>query len=214
MRRRACVVFDLDETVLRRSALGQALVYVPLTSLVPGVGLSILGEPCKDAVRTCQHLAELGVDQVGVTARWGGMGHFNTRRWLDSRGFGHFGLHCAPHPLRDEAARLRWKSECIRGLQQQGCDIVAGVGDRESDIRAYLSSGIPLVIGVAHEDPRGLSVSERSASLRACGERFRSATQRVVVVSEGCDERGVTDGGVEGESVWSCIDRLVCERVA
>jgi hypothetical protein len=213
--RRVRLVLDLDETVLRRSAIGQALVYFPWAAWVPVVGPRVLGEPCRDAVEVCQRLASIGIEQAGITARWGGLGYWNTRRWLDVHGLSHVSLRCSPQPLPSEEARLAWKRGCIEELQREGVEVIGGVGDRESDVMAYLESGLPIVVGVAHEDPRGGSVDSRAQALIACARKYQREGQCVFIVKEGAGGRGeweeVGGGGGRGEegSVWLSIERVI-----
>jgi len=189
------VVLDLDETVLRRSPLGRLAVYVPGLWRVPGA-VGLCGEPLLGALETVRRLRDNGVLVHAVTARWGALGRGNTRAWLDAFGMQDATLSIPDWPLPDGDARAAWKTRAIAELARGPEPILAGVGDRASDIRAYRKAGLPLAIGVT-----------QLAALGPAGCPARAASMR----SAGADMVLSDVSGAEGEvpSVWGAVGDAV-----
>ncbi len=98
--------------------------------------------PVSDAVTVLRSLNDYLV--VYLTARKDNLYH-RTKQWLEGQGFPRGPLFCRPE---QEESQFRFKLRVLRRLAIQFQRIVAGVGDRPHDARAYLACGIPaLVIG-------------------------------------------------------------------
>ncbi len=130
--RKPAVVLDLDGTILDRN-LRESLKLYLLPSSRTGRIFSRAGE----ALKRLSEKAEL----LGVTARCI-LASGNTRRWLRAQGLPPFPVFHAPFFLVREKARVRFKGRCLKKLKQEGYRLVLGVGDRGSDLEAYLGEGL------------------------------------------------------------------------
>jgi len=130
--RKPAVVLDLDGTILDRN-LRESLKLYLLPSSRTGRIFSRAGE----ALKRLSRKAEL----LGVTARCF-LASGNTRRWLQAQGLPPFPVFHAPFFLVREKARLLFKRRCLRRLKQEGYRLALGVGDRGSDLEAYLEEGL------------------------------------------------------------------------
>lgn len=128
------IILDLDDTLLlRTSGLFDTLRLYMLPRAIVGAAASM-------AIPTIQTLSP-HFDFAAVTARWS-VSARNTNAWLDANGL--TGLPCThswrPHPF--DASRVQFKSEAIDRIRVEGARPVIGVGDRPSDLEAYLRSGL------------------------------------------------------------------------
>ncbi len=155
--RKPGLVLDLDGTILDRN-LGESLKLYLLPSSRTGRIFSRAGE----ALRRLSEKAEL----VGVTARCF-LASGNTRRWLQAQGLPPFPVFHAPFFLVREKARVRFKRRCLRKLKEEGYRLVLGVGDRGSDLEAYLSEGLFPVLLVP--EPKGRRHKVLEAKIRSLG---------------------------------------------
>ena len=150
---RGLLVLDLDHTVLQRPR-----------PLYNGVNLYV-GHEDDTGTRTGEILpgcvdalgsARPHWDLVAVTARWGlPRCRANTEIWLDAHGLS-MPAHFAPRPIPTDAPRAAFKAEVISRLLHErsradaaaaGCTTPAvGVGDRPSDMEAYVRNGLTAVM--------------------------------------------------------------------
>lgn len=218
----AVVVLDLDETVLRRTALGRAAVYLPGLRLFPG-GLSTTGKLLPGVSGTLSSFLGLGISAMAVTARWGGLAHGNTRAWMNDAGMQHVPLSCAPVPLATSEATAAWKAGEVAALTA-GKRLLAGVGDKPSDLAAYAANRAELVIGVVHRDTcPSEPVALRAAALCRRADALAASPNtscQIVVVAEldGAVPRELRGSAAQVVSVapglaWVEIERLVRERL-
>ena len=123
---------------------------------------AVVGKAYPHAVETVQRLQAAGIQPVFVSARQE-FARRNTVHWLQAHGLDTAQLHLSPVTL-PEQARAGWKSSVISTLQQNHqLQAVAGVGDRPSDLQAYVDSGIRAV-GVM----QGSSTSAGQPSSTCC----------------------------------------------
>ncbi|MGQ9478189.1 MAG: HAD family hydrolase [Candidatus Bipolaricaulia bacterium] len=109
-----------------------------------------LDEPLPGAAEALQALREAGYRIVYLTGRHDAPGdsmRAGTEAWLEEHGF--------PHP--GDGSTLLWmkpkrglddrdfKGEALKEILKLG-PVRAGIGDRESDIEAYLNYGIPAIL--------------------------------------------------------------------
>jgi hypothetical protein len=84
---------------------------------------------------------------VAVTARWGAIERCrtNTEKWFAANIDVPIPVFYAEYPLLSDAPRGAFKSEVIKRLKRSPelyGSILAGVGDRPSDMEAYVSNGM------------------------------------------------------------------------
>jgi len=132
------LVLDLDSTILDRSFEESLRLYLGRTlatgRIFPGAAEAILGLSARAEV-------------VAVTARWS-LCRANTRRWLEAHGLGFMPAVHSPVCLGLEWQRAWFKSWALRRLKGGGLCPAFGVGDRASDLDAYLGEGLfPVLVG-------------------------------------------------------------------
>lgn len=104
---------------------------------------------CRDALCRLRTAWEL----VAVTARWGGVPRCrtNTELWLEANGIP-MPTYYAPRPIPSDAPRAEFKAGVIarlldeRGGSSDGGVFAVGVGDRPSDMRAYVRNGLHALV--------------------------------------------------------------------
>lgn len=99
--------------------------------------------PLNDAVEVTRALAG-EYDPIVVTGRKAYVRR-KTKRWLGEKGFPTWPIYFSSFfgsPLSHE----RFKTELIRRLKQVWGNITIGIGDRDSDARAYLANGLRAII--------------------------------------------------------------------
>ncbi len=103
-----------------------------------------VGHAYPGAVAAVTHLRELGLEPVFVSARQK-FAYRNTSHWLHVHGLNASHLYLSPITL-PESQRAAWKASVIKSIQQNsGLTPVAGVGDRPSDLQAYVACNIAAV---------------------------------------------------------------------
>jgi len=149
-RKKPCCILDLDQTVLTREPMTSdpfagARLYFGRESDKGNVTGDIMPD-CKETVRELAHMWNF----VAVTARWGGITRCrqNTETWLRAHGM-EMPVFYASWPYPTDRPRVDFKASAIRHIQSSGKygEILVGVGDRPSDVLAYLSTGLkPFVV--------------------------------------------------------------------
>ena len=172
------LVLDLDETLVhRRGVADAALMYV-----APWV---LVGRPYPGASAAVQSLAER-FNVVAVTARWR-LAEPSTDRMLASVGLAGLPTIFAARPHPGDASRVAFKARAIELLRERGWAPFAGVGDRPSDLRAYVRAGVAALM-VAHASGGG--GSESSARAQLCALRaLESELRRDARASGGAEPR-------------------------
>ncbi len=129
--RKEAIVLDVDRTLFASSTLG---AIIRRTRSIP---------PLKDAVGVTRALAEK-YDLIVVTGRKRYLRR-KTKRWLREQGFPPAPVYLSP-PFRPALSHERFKFELIRELKRAWQNITIGIGDRDSDARAYLANGLKAII--------------------------------------------------------------------
>lgn len=210
------IVFDMDETILRRSRLGRLAVYIPGVASSKA-GLDLIGQPLPGAVEALRRLAEAGHPIHAVTARWEPLARSNTEKWLVAHKLEVASLSMPSYPLHNGDAMAEWKSKTIRGIP---CDqLLAGVGDRESDVRAYGAAGAKLVVGMVHESAFPGRSAERLSTLAKAADGISA---RTLLISDGEVAPGTRKEGADWTlshdqapgSVWRTAEAAIAKAAA
>jgi len=144
-----CCILDLDHTVLHRTTFTQN----PLAGLALYVGRetqegTVTGTIMPDCADTIAALRE-SWNFVAVTARWGWLprARANTETWLAAHGMS-MPVYYAPRPYPQDADRAVFKKGVIEGIGRGGehGPVLAGVGDRPSDMVAYTENGLHAIV--------------------------------------------------------------------
>jgi len=128
---REAIILDVDRTLFASSTL--SAIFRKSRSI----------QPLEDAVEVTRALA-CKYDLIIVTGRKSYLRH-KTKRWLRDRGFPAAPVYFAP-PFRPSLSHERFKVELIRQLKAAWENITIGVGDRDSDARAYRSNHLKAII--------------------------------------------------------------------
>lgn len=91
--------------------------------------------------------------QVAVTARWAPAAG-KTEAWLAGVGLGGLPVVYATGPHVGDDSRIGFKASAIEALRAGGLSPTVGIGDRPSDLRAYLRASIVPCM-VAHAQSSG-----------------------------------------------------------
>jgi len=91
--------------------------------------------------------------QVAVTARWK-PAEVNTEAWLARVGLRGLPVLYATQPHVGDDSRIAFKAAAIGHVREQGLQPIVGIGDRPSDVRAYLRARIMPAM-VAHAEGAG-----------------------------------------------------------
>jgi hypothetical protein len=175
------LVLDLDDTVLWRvSALDTLRLYC-----LPG---ALVGEPFPSAIPVL-HALSRRYELAAVTARWS-LAARNTKAWLSLHGFP--AIPCIhswrPHPW--DASRVAFKSAAIARLRMAGGSPTIGVGDRPSDLEAYLSSGLSAFLVFhclrSHNSTESCACSAALESMHARTLQIRRHEQQQVLFFSDC----------------------------
>ena len=154
--RKPTLVLDLDGTILDRNFWESLRLY-----LVPSARTGRIFSQAAPVLRRLGGKARL----VGVTARCL-LAAGNTRRWLRAQGVPDIPVLHAPFFLVTERARVRFKRRALRRLKDEGHRLVLGVGDRGSDLEAYVREGLfPVLLVPSPGGRRHRSLLERAARL-------------------------------------------------
>jgi hypothetical protein len=129
--RRQAIILDLDRTLSTASILGTIL---KKNRNIP---------PLKDAVAVTNALSR-EYDLIIITGRKTYI-RKRTKKWLKEQGFPRLPVYFSP-PRESSLTHERFKTDLIRDLKRVWENIVAGIGDRDSDARAYLSNGLRTII--------------------------------------------------------------------
>ena len=103
------------------------------------LGTSLDAQP--DAAFALQQLAQVGYQPVYVTARPRALTEL-TRTWLAGHGFPRGAIVMAPGLTLPGNAALDHKTRALASLRDHGVDVVAGIGNRATDVLAYTRAGI------------------------------------------------------------------------
>ncbi len=180
---RPVIVFDLDGTILERRFLQSLSLYVfpfgNTGTIFPGVrdGLTRI------AVKA---------DMVALTARCA-IARKKTINWIISHGLPFKEVMLSPFFLPSEAARVRFKRKKIREIKERGRRIILGVGDRGSDLEAYIEEGIFPVLIAPH--PRGAKYSSLLKVIERKG--LKQGRDYALFPQEGPDDPGFWDRATE-----------------
>lgn len=129
--RRPGIILDIDRTLFASSTF--AAVFRKSRSV----------SPLADAVQATHELNER-YDLIIVTGRKRYLRE-KTKRWLRMKGFPPAPVFFAP-AFRPVLSHERFKFELIRELKSSWPNITVGIGDRDSDARAYLANGLRAII--------------------------------------------------------------------
>ena len=183
------IVLDLDETLVHRRGIADAaLMYV-----APWV---LVGRPYPGAPAAAQTLSAR-FNLVAVTARWR-LAESSTERMLASVGLARLPTIFAADPHPGDASRVDFKARAIELLRERGWAPFAGVGDRPSDLRAYVRAGVTALM-VAHAS--GSGGSEGSARAQLCALRAVETELRKDALAAGGEEPRIhyfTDAALSG----------------
>ena len=153
---RPALVLDLDGTILDRNLRESLKLY-----LLPS---SRTGRIFSRASEVLWRLSEK-VELLGVTARCF-LAAGNTRRWLRAQGLPPFPVVHSPIFLVHEKGRVLFKRRCLRLLKAAGYKPAVGVGDRGSDLEAYLAEGLfPVLVVPRPQGKRHGVLLEKIGSL-------------------------------------------------
>jgi hypothetical protein len=125
------IILDLDRTLWDTSTLGSLL---RTTRNIP---------PLKDAVEVTRALSQ-NYDLLLITGRKSFFRR-KPKRWLEEKGFPRMPLYFAP-PTLLPLSHEEFKTDLIRSLKQTWENITVGIGDKDSDARAYLAAGLKAFI--------------------------------------------------------------------
>eukprot|EP00937_MAST-01D_sp_MAST-1D-sp2_P001870 g1870.t1 len=177
---RGLLVLDLDNTVLCRPSKWQnrLRLYVGHENDA-GTGTGVILPGCRDALAA----ARRDWDLVAVTARWGtARCRSNTQAWLAANGVP-MPAHFAPYPIPTDVPRAEFKAAVIADLlRARPRDApAAGVGDRPSDMQAYVQNGLPALMltdSLGELGPRHAQLLQQTAArLEQCQHRRRQPAQ-------------------------------------
>ncbi|MDP2895788.1 MAG: hypothetical protein Q8Q12_04425 [bacterium] len=129
--RKPGIILDIDRTLFASSTF--AAIFRRSRSV----------SPLADAVEVTQELSQK-YDLLIVTGRKRYLKE-KTRRWLRMKGFPLAPVFFAPG-FRPFLSHERFKFELIRQLKASWPNITIGIGDRDSDARAYLANGLRAII--------------------------------------------------------------------
>ena len=129
--RKPGIILDIDRTLFASSTF--AAIFRRSRSV----------SPLADAVEVTQDLSRR-YDLTIVTGRKRYLRQ-KTKRWLRMKGFPLAPVFFAP-PFRPTLSHERFKFELIRQLKASWPNIIIGIGDRDSDARAYLANGLRAII--------------------------------------------------------------------
>jgi len=151
------LVLDLDETVLHRPR-----------GLLDKIGLyawpsTDIGVPYSSFLPCIYRLRE-NFDIVAVTARWR-FAEANTARWLSTRGLGGIPVIYAREIHPGDDSRVDFKASAIRFVREKGWNPVMGVGDRPSDLSAYVREGLSAMMVIHAEGSSESRAKEHLQSL-------------------------------------------------
>lgn len=128
---REAIILDIDRTLSRSSTFGSMFKN---NKRIP---------PLDDAVRVTKALARK-YDLIVVTGRKTHLRR-KTRRWLAEKGFPRAPVYFSSL-ITSPLSHQRFKTELIRDLKRAWENIAVGIGDRDSDARAYLANGLRAII--------------------------------------------------------------------
>lgn len=170
-------VLDAMQVLHRaRGGLDTALLYL----LPRWLGKGVVGRPFEDAVATIDALADRFCF-VAVTARYSAAADA-TVDWLAANGLADMPVIHSDRPHPGDDSRIAFKRDAILALRSQhGLDPVIGVGDRPSDLRAYVQAGLHACIVVHGPGARAL---EQGGGGSAAAPRRDSGTPRDARVAE------------------------------
>lgn len=193
-----CCVIDLDQTVLTREPITKdpfagLRLYIGRETEKGDVTGDIMND-CKNTIRGC--IAN-GWNFVAVTARWGGISRCreNTENWLRAHEM-EMPVYYATMPYPTDGPRAAFKAGVIREIQRSGefGNVLVGIGDRPSDIKAYLDTDIvPIVV----KDALGEVEGGAEAHLRKIQSLEARYEKKVTYVQS--DETGSAWAKIEGE---------------
>lgn len=129
--RKPGIILDIDRTLFASSTF--AAVFRKIRSV----------SPLADAVEVTRELKQR-YDLIIVTGRKRYLRQ-KTKRWLQMKRFPLAPVFFAP-AFRPVFSHERFKFELIRGLKSSWPNIGIGIGDRDSDARAYLANGLRAII--------------------------------------------------------------------
>ena len=129
--RKPGIILDIDRTLFASSTF--AAIFRRSRSV----------SPLADAVEVTQELSRK-YDLTIVTGRKRYLKE-KTKRWLRMKGFPLAPVFFAPG-FRPFLSHERFKFELIRRLKASWPNITIGIGDRDSDARAYLANGLRAII--------------------------------------------------------------------
>ena len=137
---RPTLVLDIDETILHRPN--------PLDQISLYAWRAHVGVPYPHALSSLREL-QGSFDIVALTARFM-LAEANTEAWFQHYGLGHIPIIYAKgiHPL--DHTRVAFKASATQYLHSIQWRPVMGVGDRPSDLAAYLQTGLHAAI-VRHD---------------------------------------------------------------
>jgi hypothetical protein len=129
--RRDAIILDVDRTLFASSTFGALF---RRSRNIP---------PLHGAVEVTTALSQK-YDLIIITGRKSYL-RGKTRRWLREKGFPPAPMFFAP-PFRPFLSHERFKFELIKKLRGAWKNITVGIGDRDSDARAYLANGLKAII--------------------------------------------------------------------
>ena len=105
-----------------------------------------VGTPYPGAVEAVQHIKQrYGVEFVALSARWS-LARRHTENWLMQHGLEDMNVVLSSHMHPRDETRSQYKYNELCKLRQHGKQILLGIGDRPSDLRAYVAAGIPTIM--------------------------------------------------------------------
>lgn len=125
------LIVDIDNTICAGNFLDEVFLRVDRLSPLPG------------AAETLTRLSSrYGI--IYLTARDDGLIN-DTRAWLDKNGFPHGLILCRDFGLTTLSSS-RFKSGVLKDLNRRFSNVVAGIGDREGDGKAFRRNGLLAIL--------------------------------------------------------------------
>eukprot|EP01138_Halocafeteria_seosinensis_P004657 gb/GECG01004763.1/.p1 GENE.gb/GECG01004763.1/~~gb/GECG01004763.1/.p1 ORF type:complete len:289 (+),score=24.67 gb/GECG01004763.1/:1-867(+) len=177
------VILDLDETLLYRNT-GKWRRWVDRLHMYT-IPSGRVGIPYPDAVTALHKIKQRhGVDFLVLSARWC-LARKHTERWLKRHGLEDTPLVLAKemHPRDETRAYFKYHEVCE--LKKQGKKFILGIGDRPSDMLAYLAAGVPTIM-LCHDEgvPKGHG-SPTARAKKLIGDLDRISDHIQTVISQG-----------------------------
>lgn len=199
---RPTIVLDLDETLVYRprGIVDKVLMY--------GAPWAVVGRPYAGSIACINSLA-VKFNIVAVTARWR-FAEASTEHMLVEAGLPQMPVIYAGEMHPGDDSRIAYKARAIRHLRDEGWAPFVGVGDRASDMKAYITEGLTALV-VVHREGAPVSARQTHMSLLLRAEReilssslSRLPTPRIIYFTD-CPHAARAREGAEGAKDTSLI---------